>query len=444
MLKKYLDEIHKLALASFPLILIQFCGFSKGFADTIMVANLNSNSLAAMGLASGTYYFLGVFAGGFINSIISVLSRLIAQDDYKSVKYYAQQSFYLNCIMVLVLVAVFMLAAYCFKFLDLKEETIFIARQYIVILGIGYLFTSLLNILRPVMQSFTKNKQLMYILVTMSLLNLPLNYLFIYTFGWGAAGSAYSTVICFSLEAVFLLIYISNRSDMNFMKNLSKPDLSEMYSLFKLGAPSGMSIMAEVGAISVLLILMTPLGENAMSAHQVVYNYSCIVFSFVLGHRFAVMRRVSFLLGLNDFEKVKIATISSMIFSVGCGLLIIALVIIFSDSLIGIYTKDPKVLNLVAGILAVSWLYQLLNTFLSTSIGVIRAYKMNKSVLKITMFSYSIFAIILGYMLSLYIGLLGFWVGLVLCLVSMNILSYIKVYAIVFKQEELEQNYAFE
>lgn len=431
----YFKEAWQMFMLSLPLVLIQFANFSKGLADMIMVGHIDKINLAAIAIAGSIYGVIGMFSGGFISSTITVLSKLHGEEDYKQMHYYAHQALYLNFIITILLAILLYNFSFFISFLDVADQTKQIAGDYLKVLAIAFPFFSILNIMRPIMQTFLKNKQLMYLLIAMSILNVPLNYVFMYVFNMGAVGCGIATALCFSVEVVLTYLYIRPDEKMNIFRNYNKPNYADMWSLFKLGYTVGLSIMIELGLGTIIIAALAKYGETVISGHQVVLNYSNIIFAVALGLRFAIMRRVSFLLGLQQIENIRTTIIGSLVYSTFVGVFFVIIMLLFSDYIIAMYTSDHEVMEIAKSILYISIVYQFLNIILTTSIAVLRGYKLNHDACMITLYCYTFVGLLIGYALSISYGLHGFWIGLTLCLLTMNISTYKKVYKLVWKEE---------
>lgn len=436
----YINEMKKLFTLALPLMLVQLFNSGKGIVDTMMVGSIDKYNLAGLSLATGVYVVIILFSAGFGSAVISVLSRLFATKEYDQIKFYAQQSLYLNLILAAITSLFFINGGFFFSGLDnLDEQTKQIAADYLKIMGFVYPISSLLFVFRPVMQTFVKNKQLLWISGAMFFLNIPLNYLLIYGAGpipqMGAIGSAYSTAICFILEIAALYWYLLRHEEMNFLKNFVKVDWYEVKKLFLLGCPIGLAIVLEVGLFTAVTFLLAKFGEETVGAHHLASNFLGFIFMFSLGLSFALMQRVSFFIGLNEVEKVKLTVISSALLSMIVSLFTICLTFIFKDQIIGLYTTNIHIFAIAVNIIIISLFYQLFDSLQVTAVGVLRAYKLNRQSFNYAFISYWGVGFISGYIMANYFdfGVYGYWFGFVLCFITASILNYRKVYLVVWK-----------
>ena len=437
-LDNYLAEMKKLFTLAVPLMLVQLFNSGKGIVDTMMVGNIDKINLAGLSLGSGVYIAIVLFSAGFGSATIAVLSRLYATKDYKDIRFYAQQSLYLNFIISIFTAICLINGSFFFSGLDnLEPETKQIAADYLRILGWVYPIASTMFVFRPVLQAFIKNKQLLVISGVMFFLNIPLNYVFIYGLGpvpqMGAIGSAYSTAICFLLEIAALYWYTVRHAEMNFCRDFVKPNFYEIRKLFLLGLPIGLAIVMEVGLFTAVTFLLAKYGEETVGAHHLSANFLGFIFMFSLGLSFALMQRVSFFLGLNQVEKIKLTVISSAALSVLVSLFTICLTFLFRNEIAGLYTSNIHIIVIATKILVISLFYQVFDGLQITAVGVLRAYKMNRQSFNYALFAYWGVGFGTGHFMSQYWGVYGYWFGFILCFITASALCYRKVYNVVWK-----------
>ena len=102
-------------------------------------------------------------------------------------------------------------------------------------LGIPFLLLSIST--NPMVRSDNSPKYSMYAIVFGAILNIILNPIFIFGFGWGIAGSAWATVISQILSAAILLLYFPRFKSVKF----DRSDFIPKFSLLKISIALGMT-----------------------------------------------------------------------------------------------------------------------------------------------------------------------------------------------------------
>lgn len=433
-LENYINEMKKLFCLALPLMLAQLFNSGKGMVDTMMVGNIDKYSLAGLSLANGVFMLVILFGAGVGAALVATLSRLYAQKDYERIHFYGMQGVYLNTIIAIITSVLLFFANSLFKHLGtLEPQTIKLAGDYLKVLAVVWPFASLLFVLRPLLQSFVKNKQILYISGAMFFMNIPLNFIFIYNLDMGAIGSAYATAICFVLEVSALLIYILKSEEMNIFKKYVKYEWYEVKSLLKLAAPIGLSIMLSIALFTTVTFMLAEYGEEYVGAHHLATNFLGFVFMFGLGLNFALVQRVSFYIGLDQVEKIKLIVVSSAMLSILVSLFTMCATYLFRYQIADIYTNNQDIINIAVNIFVISMLYQMFDGLQAVSTGILRAYKLSREAFNIAFITYWIIGFGSGYYLSQDYGIYGYWYGFCICFFTATALYYRKIYQVIWR-----------
>lgn len=436
-LENYIAEMKKLLCLALPLMLAQLFNSGKGMVDTMMVGNIDKYNLAGLSLANGVYMLIVLFGAGVGAGLISILSRLYAQKEFDRIHFYSMQAIYLNTIIAVIMMVFLVNGEMFFSHLEnLDVQTRQIATDYLKVLGWVIPVTSLMFVFRPVLQSFVKNKTILVVSGAVFALNIPLNYLFIYEFNWGAVGSAYSTALCFLLEVLLLLLVMLKDPRMNIFKKYIKVDWYEVKSLLKLGTPIGLSIMLSVALFTAVTFMLAEFGEEQVGAHHIASNFLGFIFMFSLGLNFALVQRVSFYIGLGQVEKIKLIVISSAMLSVVVSLFTMCLTYIFRYQIADIYTDNEAILVIAVNIFVISMLYQMFDGLQIVGTSILRAYKLNKESFKIALVTYWGIGFGSGYLMAQENGIYGYWYGFCICFICATFMYYRKIYKIVWLGEK--------
>ncbi|MCP4356140.1 MAG: MATE family efflux transporter [Proteobacteria bacterium] len=433
----YFANIKSLLILSLPLMVIQVFNQARSIVDVMMVGHVDEINLAGLSLASSAFVLLFLFVSSFSFALIAVFSELYAKKDFEKIRFYAQQSIYFSIIGGILLGIFFMNTDFLFAKLNIQDKTKDIASSYLQIMGFSSIFACAGMALKSLMQSFVKNNQLLLITAIGFALNIPLNMIFIYGVDgliepMYAKGAAIATGICFVFDFVAVGIYCAMHEDMNPFKKLSKIDYREQRNIINLGFPVSLGMVMEVGLFVALAFLVSKFGETVIGANQIAINFTGLVFMFSLGVSMAVMQRVSFLKGLGDTEQIKQTVVSSLNVSLLLSLVTISLTLIFKTSIVALYTDNAPISAIAIRMLTISIAYQLFDSLQTISLGILRAYKLNKEATKMAFVCYWIIGILGGEVLSRFYGVYGYWMGLIICFMIASVLYYRKVYTVVW------------
>ena len=116
-------------------------------------------------------------------------------------------------------------------------------------LGIPFLLLSIST--NPMVRSDNSPKYSMYAIVLGAVLNIILNPIFIFGFGWGIAGSAWATVISQFISAAILLLYFPRFKSVKFHKE----DFIPKFSLLKISIALGMTSFVFQGSNMIIQVV---------------------------------------------------------------------------------------------------------------------------------------------------------------------------------------------
>jgi len=131
-----------------------------------------------------------------------------------------------------------------------------------------------------------KTKPAMVITFMGLMLNIPLNYMFIYgKFGapaLGGVGCGVATAIVNWAMAILMITYSAknyNECSLKvFEKIIEKPDIKTLKKLTALGLPIAIALCSEVSLFALSSLLLSPLGADVVASHQIALNTSAVAF----------------------------------------------------------------------------------------------------------------------------------------------------------------------
>ena len=283
------------------------------------------------------------------------------------------------------------------------------------------------------------------------MLNIPLNYMFIYgKFGapaLGGVGCGVATAIVNWTMAILMITYsaknYNERSLKVFEKIIEKPDIKTLKKLTALGLPIAIALCSEVSLFALSSLLLSPLGADVVASHQIALNTSAVAFMFPMSIGMAATILVAQELGNHAPQKAKIMAYAAIILGliVATGL---ALVIwLFSDKIAALIVGDnTTVIALSGGLLTIAAIYQFSDSVQVIVSGILRGYKDTKIILYITLLAYWGVGIPVGYILSRTdwivpsIGAKGFWVAFIIALTIAAALLFIRMRKIQSQSDE--------
>jgi MATE family multidrug resistance protein len=278
-----------------------------------------------------------------------------------------------------------------------------------------------------------------------TLLNLPLNYIFIYGFDFiifqlpamGGIGCGWATSISNWIATLALLVYLSRSAtfkNFHLIGDWVAPAREEIARLLKLGLPIGFTMFIEVSMFCMIALFLAPLGSTTVAGHQIVLNVASVMFMLPLSLGMALTLRISFLVGASDHDEARLLARSSLLLAVGISCINAPLLFFGREWLASLYTSDVNVQQVATTLFMLAALFQIVDVIQVTMINVQRGYKDTKTPMFIMLLSFWGICLPLGYVLTFKdwltapLGAPGFWMALIAGLTCAALLLTVRMF----------------
>ncbi|MGN1405508.1 MAG: MATE family efflux transporter, partial [Erysipelotrichaceae bacterium] len=194
-------------LIAVPVALQSMLQASFSIIDQIMIGQLGTVSVAAVGLASKFSSIYNVL----VSALATVSGIMIAQYLGNRNQNEVHRSFYLNLVIGVILALVFMVMGIFFSegvmHLYTKDvNTLAESSGYLFITSFGFIALGLTTMLSTLFRCIEKASLPLYASIVAAVLNTVLNYVFIFIFNFGYRGAAYATVISQYVNLIIVFV----------------------------------------------------------------------------------------------------------------------------------------------------------------------------------------------------------------------------------------------
>lgn len=222
-------------------------------ADTAIAGHmLGDAALAQIGAVTALYSLITNFAFGMNNGLALSVSRYFGAGDEKRMKRSVAWMTILSVGTAFFLMTAFLIGQVpLLKILQVPEETLAGAMQYLTVILIGIPFTMLYNMQSAMLQAVGNSVTPLMFLLFSSVLNVVLDVLFMGPLAMGIRGAAIATVLAQAVSAllVFLLIR-KNYELLHFGREDCKTDRQFVLTMFSAGMSMGlMTAIYNIGSV---------------------------------------------------------------------------------------------------------------------------------------------------------------------------------------------------
>lgn len=241
--------------------------------------------MAISGLAL-TFPFMNLaaaFGAGVGVGASSCISVKLGQKDYKT----AQQALGSTVTLNLIIGIAFSIVSLLFLdpilyFFGASEQTLPYARDYMVIILLGNVFSHMYFGMNSVLRAVGKPRHAMNATIFTVVLNTILDPIFIYPMNLGIQGAAYATILSQVLALVWQMRILSNKNELlHLRKGIYRLKKSIVENIIAIGlSPFSMNVCACIVVIFINKGLLQYSGDLAVGAYGIA-NKVCFIFVMV-------------------------------------------------------------------------------------------------------------------------------------------------------------------
>ncbi|PFG56095.1 MATE family multidrug resistance protein [Vibrio sp. ES.051] len=452
---RYKEEASSLIKLATPVLIASVAQTGMGFVDTIMAGGVGATDMAAVSIASSIWLPSILFGVGLLMALIPVVAQLNGSGRRAKIPFEIQQGIVLALLISIPIIVVLLQTQFILGFMAVEtlmaEKTV--GYIYAVILAVPAFL--LFQALRSFTDGMSLTKPAMVIGFIGLLLNIPLNWIFVYgKFGapeLGGVGCGVATTIVYWVMLALLLMYVitSERlKSINLFGEWHRPQWKAQVRLFKLGFPVAAALFFEVTLFAVVALLVSPLGPIIVAAHQVAINFSSLVFMLPMSIGAAVSIRVGHRLGEENVDGARVASRVGIMVGLSLSVLTAVLTVLSRELIAELYTNNPEVITLAMQLLLFAAVYQCTDAFQVIAAGALRGYKDMRAIFNRTFIAYWVFGLPMGYILGRTdwivdpMGAQGFWLGIIIGLSSAAIMLGIRMRWMHRQDPEIQLNFS--
>jgi len=439
--QKYLTEARQLLALAIPVILAQVAQTAMGFVDTIMAGAVSATDMAAVAVGTSIWLPAILFGHGVLLALTPTIAQLNGSGRRERIAEQLRQGFWLAFFLSLLIMLVLWNAGYVIRSMhDIDPLLAEKAEGYLhaLLFGApGYLF---FQVMRNQCEGLSKTKPAMVLGFLGLMLNIPLNYIFIYGhFGMPALGGVGCGVATASVYwAMFFCMRfwvrrMRSMRDIRVESRWSAPSRVILQRLTGLGLPVALALFFEVTLFAVVALLVSPLGIVNVAGHQIALNFSSLMFVLPLSLGVAATIRVGYRLGQGSTEQARVAAWTAQGVGVSMAVITAIFTVTFRHQIAQLYNDNPAVVTLAAQLMMLAAIYQISDSIQVIGSGILRGYKDTRSIFFITFIAYWLLGLPSGYILALTdwvvprMGPAGFWCGFIVGLTSAAVMMLWRV-----------------
>lgn len=303
-----------------------------------------------------------------------------------------------------------------------SEEVVRAAIPYFLIQVASLLPMLLFFSIKQFFEGIGNTKIAMTITILANVLNVGLNYVLIFgKFGFpamGLNGAGIATLISrLIMPLIFLLVVLKMPMFKVYFESAKKArfEVEKIRRMISIGLSIGMQMVIEILAFSIGAIMLGWISKESLAGHQVAIGMAGMTYMISFGLASGTTIRVSHAFGDRNRNEIKQAVIASLHIVIAFMALMGILFVVLRNQLPLLFTSDPKVIQVAAGLLIVGAFFQIFDGVQVVLLGALRGMADVRIPMFIAFFSYILVSLPISYFLAFVFGFgyPGIWIGFV-------------------------------
>ncbi|KAL1862583.1 hypothetical protein VTK73DRAFT_6746 [Phialemonium thermophilum] len=305
-------------------------------------------------------------------------------------------------------------------------------------LAAQYLHVSLLGV--PAMVAFEAGKRFVqaqglfhattYVLMIAAPLNILLNYLFVWRFGWGFVGAPIAVVVTQNLLPLLLFLYVWLIDGHQCWGGFSKRAFANWGPMVRLALPGMIMVTAEWFAFEILTLASGQFGTSYLAAQSVLVTLTSLTYQIPFPLSIAGSTRVANLIGAKLAGAARTSAKVTFVGGFLVGMFNLTVVAAFRYQIPLLFTQDPEVVEIVAQAIPVCAVMQLFDGMAGVAHGLLRGIGRQEIGGYANLGAYYLVALPVAFGLSFGLDwkLEGLWFGVTIGLILVGLIEYWFIY----------------
>ena len=338
-------------LLSLPTVAEQILSTLFQYVDTAMVGRLGEEATASVSVTSTIGWLVGsvIYGGGA--AILTLTARAYGAKDKEKGEMLSSLSLILALVFGILIGGISILLSpripvWMGADVKIRDQ----ASRYFTIISLPMFFRALTALCGSAVRGAQDTRRPMVISLTVSLLNVLLDYILIYPCGYGVTGAAIATAVCFTVSGILNLI-LMRRTPFLRQKGWRMPGRRLVRESLEIAFPvMGISCVTCMGYV-VFAGMVSGMGTTIFAAHSIAVTAETIFYIPGYGLRTAATALTGAAIGERNGDKFssycRIATVLTV------GMMVLSGIILYfcAHWLMSLFTPSGKVVELGAQML---------------------------------------------------------------------------------------------
>ena len=424
----------------FPIFIGQLAATSMGVVDTVMAGAAGTIELSGVAIGSSIFWPSELFVVGLTLAIHPVIANLVGAKNLSLIPERMQVATVV-CLAFSVLVGIVMvLIPFVYRLLPhVDAQMVSIGHGYLLAVGAAMPAYAMFNVLRTYWEGLGKTWPTLCFGCMALLLNIPLNYIFIFGHlgmpALGGMGCGVATALTMYITVAAMLLFVQKHklfAAVRLYRRFHKVPVREYVTFAKYALPLGVAGMVETLCFSLVSLLLSPFGPVVVASHTIAMNVSGLLVIVPLALSSVASIEVGEAMGRNNWDLASRRAGSAVFLALSFYVFALLALLGGKELIASWYSDDIEVLALAPVLMLYCAVFLLPDTLQLMAGGILRGFKDTRTIFIITVVAYWLigmpigFGLGYGYISGALEGAYGFWLGFICSLSCASVLLILR------------------
>lgn len=366
-------EAKVLVQYSAPLMLTFILQNSLTLTSVFTVGHIGKIELGAVSLGSMTANITGYAVyHGLATSLDTLCAQAYGSGRKKLVGLQLQRMVSFLWTITIPIAAIWLAGSRILGAIVPEKETAELAGLYLKVLVFGAPGYALFESAKRYVQAQGRFAATMYVLLICAPINVFLHWLLVWKLNWGFIGCPIAVVTTETLMPIMLFLYVRFIGGMECWPGFSRKAFVNWGPMIRLALPGLVMVVAEFLAFEILTLSSSWISAEHLAANTILQSLSVLTYQLPFPLSIAASTRVANLIGATLPDAAKVTARVMFVIGTALGVFNMLMLSIFRNYIPHLYSSDPDVIRLAAGVLPICAAFQVFDALAALCNGLLR------------------------------------------------------------------------
>lgn len=339
--------LRTLITLAIPTILEEVMSTLIQYVDTAMVGQLGEKATAAVSTTTTINWLIHAIPAAISVAVLAISAKAMGAGDRERLKRISGQGIFLAFFSGIILEILAMTTSpYIPVWMGASSEIRDDASMYFSIISTTLFLRTSSRVFASSIRATKDTRTPMLISLSENILNVILNYIFIYALSMGVRGAAIASAISYGLGGLAMYTAFRKNEYLRCSYRMVIPDKNMLAEVTKIGLPALFTTITSCFGYVVFAGMVSGMGTRVFAAHSIAVAAEEIVYIPGYGLRMATSTLVGNSYGEGNMRKLKITEELSISITILIMVINGSLLYLFAWPLMNIFTSSPNVAEL--------------------------------------------------------------------------------------------------